>query len=200
MAVAKHPSVRNRRNKTAELRSLSQAGLVGEPPPWPLQPNVMMQAEFERATDRMASLQVEIESAEDGRTKGRLRRGLNKFELQSASLGLQIEQARDAEVSLWRDLWAMPQAVMWAESHAMREVAQYVRWKISGEQGNIDAAKEARMLSDRLGLNPLALLRLRAEVERTNEAEDKGKRRRSTGPVVSSDDGEDPRAALRAVN
>ena len=51
----------------------------------------------------------------------------------------------------------MPQAVMWEESSAGREVAQYVRWKIRGEQGDLESAKEARMLSDRLGLNPLAV-------------------------------------------
>ncbi|SDT85163.1 hypothetical protein SAMN04488548_1162 [Gordonia westfalica] len=51
--------------------------------------------------------------------------------------------------------------VIWEESHTHREVAQYVRWKVRAEQGDLKAAAEARQLSDRLGLNPLALMRLR---------------------------------------
>ncbi|WP_074848216.1 hypothetical protein [Gordonia westfalica] len=51
--------------------------------------------------------------------------------------------------------------MIWEESHTHREVAQYVRWKVRAEQGDLKAAAEARQLSDRLGLNPLALMRLR---------------------------------------
>ncbi|PBO23035.1 hypothetical protein CLM85_18600, partial [Streptomyces albidoflavus] len=45
-----------------------------------------------------------------------------------------------------------------------REVAQYVRWKVRAELGDLDASKEARQLADRLGLSPLAMLRLRWEI------------------------------------
>ena len=93
---------------------------------------------------------------------------------------------------------------MWEESSAGREVAQYVRWKIRGEQGDLESAKEARMLSDRLGLNPLALLRLRLEIERVAEAEETSKRRRDRGAVGGEsrgpDDGEDPRSILSVVS
>lgn len=160
-----------------------------------------MSAQLEQFQDQIISLQVELEEAEDGRTKGRVRRSLNKAELMVATLSLQIEQARDAEVALWVELWATPQAVLWEESHATREVAQYARWKIRGEQGDLDAAKEARMLSDRLGLNPLALLRLRAEIERADAAEDRGNRRRATPALqAAAKKGEDPRGGLYAVN
>ena len=117
-------------------------------------------------------------------------------------LGLEIEQARDAEVGLWADLWGIPQAVIWEESHAQREVAQYVRWKIAGEQGNLDSAKEARMLSDRLGLNPLALLRLRAEIEHVEAAEAQGEQRRRAVPTAQATrrkKGDDPRNGLFVV-
>jgi len=153
------------------------------------------------ARDRVASLQVELEEAEDGRTKGRLRRDLNKQEMTVAQLTLQIEQAVDAETSLWADLWSTPQAVIWEESHAHREVAQYVRWKVRGEQGDLKAAAEARQLSDRLGLNPLALMRLRAEIEHVDAAEDRGKQRRQrTASGVKPKQGDDPRGGLYAVN
>jgi hypothetical protein len=195
----KHPSTRARRNNPkAGFRTLDPNGRKGPAPAWPLLPDVRLTAQLETSRDRIAALQVEIEEATDGRTKGRLRRELNKLELATAALGLQIEQAGDAERALWGDLWSTPVAVLWEESHAEREVAQYVRWKIRGEQGDLDAAKEARMLSDRLGLNPLALLRLRAEVERAEEAEDKGTRRRERR-APKKPEGDDPRGGLYAV-
>lgn len=197
----KHPSVRARRNNPKkDFRSLPAGGRKGKAPAWPLQADVSITAMLELARDRVAALQVEIEDAEDGRTKGRLRRELNKNEMTVATLTLQLEQATDAEVALWDELWATPQAVMWEESHSLREVAQYVRWKIRAEQGDLKAAAESRMLSDRLGLNPLALLRLRAEIERVGEAEERGARRRSVPAARPPATGDDPRGGLYAVN
>jgi len=197
----KHPSARARRNNPKkDFRVLSSKGRAGKAPAWPLLPDVAMTAQLELARDRVASLQVEIADAEDGRTKGRLRRELNKNEMLTAQLSLQIEQAVDAEVALWSDLWSTPQAVIWEESHAHREVAQYVRWKVRAEQGDLKAATEARQLSDRLGLNPLALMRLRAEVEHAEEVEERGKQRRETGRATPKPKGgPDPRGGLYAV-
>lgn len=199
----KHPSTRARRNNPrSDFRSLPARGRAGKVPPWPLRPDVLKTAELELARDRVAALQVELEEAEDGRTKGRLRRSLDKQEMTVATITLQLEQATDAEVSLWADLWATPQAVIWEEAHAHREVAQYVRWKVRAEQGDLDAAKEARMLSDRLGLNPLALLRLRAEVENVDAARARGqeRRQRAAAKPAGSKGGEDPRGGLHAVS
>jgi hypothetical protein len=199
----KHPSVRARRNNPkADFRVLKSEGRLQPAPPWPLQPSPRAQAALEFNRDRVAALQLEIAEAEDGRTKGRLRRGLNKAEILVVQLELEIEQARDAEVALWADLWRIPQAVIWEESHALREVAQYVRWKIAGEQGDLDSAKEARMLSDRLGLNPLALLKLRAEIEHVEAVEAQGEQRRRAVPTTQAakpKKGDDPRNGLFAV-
>lgn len=202
----KHPSVRARRNNPkAGFRSLSPDGRSGPAPAWPLQPDIHLTASLELARDRIASLQVELDGTEDGRARGRLRRQLDRQEIAATTLELQIEQSQDAELELWDELWSTPVAVMWEESHAAREVAQYVRWKIRAEQGELKAATEARMLSDRLGLNPLALLRLRTEIERVDEAEDRGRRRRPAAPPAegSSDgggQGGDPRGGLYAVS
>lgn len=199
----KHPSTRARRNNVkSDFRSLPSEGREGPVPRWPLLPDVVMSARLELARDRVASLQAEIEGEDDGRAKGRLRRELNKNELLVAELQLQLEQANDLETALWSDLWSTPQAVIWEEAHAYREVAQYVRWKVRAEQGDLKSASEARQLSDRLGLNPLALMRLRAEVEHADEVEDRGnKRRSSTAPRERRPGGEpdDPRAGLYAV-
>jgi len=156
-----------------------------------------MVAALEQARDRVAAAQVELESAEDGRTRGRLRQTIDKASLIAATLEMQLEQARDDEVALWSDLWRMPQAVVWEESRSEREVAQYVRWKIAGEQGDLEAAKEARMLSDRLGLNPLALTRLRLEIAHAEDAETKAEARKRTPPPPAEKD--DPRRGLYAV-
>ncbi len=197
----KHPSTRARRNDAKkDFRVLSSQGRQGATPSWPLLPDVHMSAQLELGRDRIASLQVEVEEAEDGRTRGRLRRELNKLELMTAELALQIEQATDLEKALWADLWSTPQAVIWEESHAHREVAQYVRWKVRAEQGNLDAAKESRMLSDRLVLNPLALMRLRAEVEHAEAAEDRGNQRRQRPAPTAKKKGDDPRGVLYAVS
>jgi len=69
-----------------------------------------------------------------------------------------------AERKLWAELWRTPQAVMWERTRAHREVAGYVRWSLLAESGDIKAAPEARQLSDRLGLTPLALRRLEWEI------------------------------------
>ena len=77
-----------------------------------------------------------------------------------------------------------------------------MRWKIRAEQGDMKAASEARQWSDRLGLNPLALLRLRVEIEQAAAAEDRGRARREktqASPKRPSGKGEDPRAGLYAV-
>lgn len=199
----KHPSVRARRNDPKkDFRSLPAEGREGDTPEWPLQPDVAMTAMLEHARDRVASLQAEMAEEDDGRAKGRMRRELNKFEMTVAQLQIQLDQAVDMETALWADLWTTPQAVIWEESHSHREVAQYVRWKVRAEQGDLKAASEARQLSDRLGLNPLALMRLRAEVEHVDEVEDRGKRRRESPTPKNAKPktgGDDPRSGLYAV-
>lgn len=196
----KHPSVRRRRNDPKRgFRVLS--GVVGDVPAWPLQPDVARSTLLEVQRDRIVAMQVDVESAADGRTRARINREMHKAELQVAQLALEIDQARDAEVALWHDLWAMPQAELWRDAHALREVAQYVRWKIRAEQGDLKAAIEARQLSDRLGLNPLALLRLRAEVEHVDKAEREGQKRRAGGAPAkpTSKKSSDPRYVIQAV-
>lgn len=202
----KHPSARARRNNAkADFRVLPTKGRTGKAPAWPLRPDVLKQAQLETARDRVAALQVELVEETDGRKRGRLRRSLDQNEMAVATLTLQIEQETDAEVALWADLWKTPQAVIWEEAHAFREVAQYVRWKVRGEAGDLKAATEARQLSDRLGLNPLALLRLRAEIEHVDDVETKGRQRRTTSrPAPEPKDGKggdgDPRGGLYAVS
>ena len=69
------------------------------------------------------------------------------------------------------------------------------------EQANWQQA-EARLRAKEFGLTPSSLLTLKAEVERVEEAEDKGRRRKSTTERTApkSRPGDDPRAALSVVS
>ena len=178
-------------------------GRKGEVPAWPLPADVKGMAMLELAEDRVASLTAELEQAEDGRSKGRLRRSLDKQEQSTAILRLQVQQQHDLETEMWSMLWATPQAKMWEDSSAFeRALAQFVRWNVKGEQGDLEAAKEARIRGKEFGLTPLTLMGLKAEIERAAEAEDKGERRRGARPAPAKKSGgkdDDPRSGLYAV-
>lgn len=95
----------------------------------------------------------------------------------------------DRERELWETIWRTPQAEAWARNGWDRDVALYVRFFTIGETGRLDEAKEARMWSDRLGLNPAAMLKNRWRVR----ADEVGERRECKKPakkrrlVVASD-------------
>lgn len=203
MSAQKHPSVRARRNNPkAGFTSLPAAGREGDVPSWPLPPDTRATAILDLAEDRLASLTAELEQAEDGRTKGRLRRSLDKQEQSTSILRLQVEQQHDLETEMWAMLWSTPQAKMWEDSAAfVRALAQFVRWNVKGEQGDLESAKEARIRGKEFGLTPLTLMGLKAEIERAAEAEDKGERRRTSRPAQAkkADGEDDPRSGLYAV-
>lgn len=199
----KHPSVRARRNNPkAGFTSLPASGRSGKAPAWPLPADAKATALYELAQDRIASLTVEVETEEDGRKKGRLRRTLAQAEQSAAIMKLQIEQQSDLEAGLWSLLWATPQAKLWEDSAAfVRTLAQFVRWNVKGEQGDLDAAKEARIRGKEFGLTPLTLMGLKAEIEKAAEAEAKGEKRRTAAtPRPKGKGGDDPRSGLYAVN
>lgn len=73
---------------------------------------------------------------------------------------------KSAELELWKQLWATPQAVMWERNAWTRTVARYCRLAIAAEKPKALGAvlTETRQLEDRLGLSPMSMLRLRWEV------------------------------------
>lgn len=208
-ALPNPSSRRSRKGREGGLRTLSAVPAV-DVPVWPLPADASQEAKLEQGRDRVAQLQADLEAEDDRRKTYRLRRMLEREQLELGIVELQLEQAADAEAAFWADLWAAPQAAMWAENPAaQREVALYVRWMVRAGQGDTKAAAEARALSDRLGINPAALLKLRAEIENVDAAEDRGRRRRQrrepdAGETASAapDEGtpeNDPRAGLWAV-
>lgn len=78
----------------------------------------------------------------------------------------------------WADLWRTPQAVMWERQGSELLVARYlvlrnlIQDPDSLEDVNAAAWSELRQLEDRLGLSPMAMLRLRWEVHHSEISED----------------------------
>ena len=121
--------------------------------------------------------------------------------LATLDLGAEDEQVIAAtergerELDLWRDLWTTPQATAWHRLGWTHEVAMYVRLLVGAERsGETKALAEARMWSDRLGLNPAAMLRNRWRV-----ADDEVAARREPRAATAKR-ADSMRDRLRAVN
>lgn len=74
-----------------------------------------------------------------------------------------LDGSTAAELALWSEVWVSPQAFAWEALGMERVVARYVRVVIGAEARDAAGALlgECRQLEDRLGLSPMALLRLR---------------------------------------
>ncbi|WHT21011.1 hypothetical protein N8J89_08070 [Crossiella sp. CA-258035] len=159
-----NPNARRRNARTARER-LPAEGRKGPAPDWPLPKNLTLMTQLQIAQSTVDDLkeQEPLEAAD--------RRKLNKALEQLVFLDTKAQTVEQAELTLWLELWRTPQAVAWERLRWTREVAQYVRWKVLAEWGDIDAAKEARQLSDRLGLTPMSLLRLQWDIVSDEVAE-----------------------------
>lgn len=86
--------------------------------------------------------------------------------------------------STWAQLWATPQAVAWERLGWTRVVARYaevLRVCENPEAVSVGMLGEARQLEDRLGMTPMAMLRLRWEVASDEVAE-----KRADKPAVAT--------------
>ncbi|SDN73580.1 phage terminase small subunit [Allokutzneria albata] len=185
--VGKSDGARRRRNAVVAMTKLPAEGRKGRTPRFPLGPDIRTRADLVVAQNRLETLQ---DRRREGETVSdvAIDRALHKVTVLEHVVELQAE----AELALWRELWRTPQAVAWERLHWTREVAQYVRHKVLAENGDLDAAKEARQQADRLGLTPLAMLRLRWEVVADEVAE-----QRTTRTVPAA---QRKRPNLRAVD
>lgn len=186
---------RRRRNATVAMTKLPAKGRQGEPPEWPLPPDVKTETLLRLLEEQIDAASLDARSG-SGRAKGAAERKLLRLREQFEVLTAESEQAAEQEAKLWTQLWAIPQAVAWERLLWTREVAQYVRWKVRAEQGDLDAAKEARQIGDRIGLTPLSMLRLRWEVA-GDELGDERSRRAGTSSSAGS---AAARARLKAVD
>jgi hypothetical protein len=167
---------RRRRNAQVAMVRLPAEGRGNKRAPnWPLIPDVVITARREVTAQKVEALEYDrMELEAEGKSVAAVERRLDAAREQLYVLDAQLKAQRGLEATLWRDLWRLPQAVQWERLKWTRDVAQYVRHKVLGELGDMDAAKEARQWSDRLGLTPMSMLRLRWEVV----ADELGDRRR----------------------
>lgn len=173
---APNPNARRRNARPARLQ-LPAEGWSGPIPEWPLAKNLNLEVALELAQGTVDDLKDkdELTAAE--------RRRLNKALEQTVFLDKKVQRAELVERELWRELWRSPQAAAWHRLRYHREVAQYVRWKVLAEWGDLDASKEARQLADRLGLTPMSMLRLQWEIVTDETA---AKREEPQGRVSSA--------------
>jgi hypothetical protein len=194
----KNPAQRARRNATVSMTQLPAEGRTKRAPNWPLIPDVVLTTRQRLAEDKAEALRWRLAELEEaGKPTGAVERRLDAALEAAAIAAAQLREQRKLESVLWRDLWRTPQSMEWERLGWTRDVAQYVRHKVLGELGDLESAKEARQWSDRLGLTPLAMLRLRWTVVSDELAE--RRQGRPAAAAASAAAGPDPFAALRAV-
>lgn len=175
---------RRRRNATVAMTRLPAEGRTGKTPTWPLIPDVVLTAKRDVAQAKVEVLEFDYaEAREEGRSTSGIEKKLDLARERLAILTAQLAEQKKLEASLWRDLWRLPQAVAWERLGWLRDVAQYVRHKVMAELGDLDSAREARQWSDRLGLTPLAMLRLRWEVAPNEVAQRRQERDSAAAPA-----------------
>lgn len=103
----------------------------------------------------------------------------------------------------WRDIWSSPMAPEFDESdrHGLFALAVLVDdfWSTEDAKLRKDLAAEIRQQRQCYGLTPIDRRRLQWEIERTDEAQDKGRRRRGVPASPAADPAVDPRTVLHAV-
>ena len=103
----------------------------------------------------------------------------------------------------WRDLWASPMAPEYEESdrHGLFKLAmlQDDFWTAETAKERKEASAEIRLQEQRFGLSPIDRRRLQWEIEKSEEAVERGSKRRGSGRPPARSGGTDPRAVLRAL-
>lgn len=102
-----------------------------------------------------------------------------------------------AELIYWDEIWRTPQAAQWVRMHIDRVIARYVRLSLIVEQEMTNNVATAQTLStiagleDRLGLSPLAMMRLQWEVvaDEVEEQRENTSNRKRIRAVDSGDSG-----------
>lgn len=166
-----------RRNAAPGATQLPAEGRQGEPPRWPLPSDLATRAKLEVARDRVTLLEMQEADGKDVEEK------LDAARERVYVLQHTLANQDEAEAELWRELWRTPQAAEWERQRWTREVAMYVRWSVLAGCADLDAAKEARQLADRLGLTPMALLRLRWQITRDELADQRNQREAAPAPA-----------------
>lgn len=101
--------------------------------------------------------------------------------------------------SWWADIWSSPMAPEFdaSDAHGLFALAVLTNdfWLAETPSERMKLAAELRQQSQRFGLSPIDRRRLQWEIERTEEARDKGQKRRAAQPAPRRGSG-DPRSSL----
>lgn len=173
---------RDRPEDKAGWTLLPAEGFRGPVPEWPLPADLRLTTMLELVEHQREILEAQIDAGTA--TRGAPAK-LAKLDQQAAELTKRLAAAGDMELKLWESVWQTPQATAWDRLRWVREVALYVRLQVQAELGDLDAGKEARQWSDRLGLNPAALLRTRWKIVGEGESEKPAARPRTASRTRS---------------
>jgi hypothetical protein len=102
----------------------------------------------------------------------------------------------------WGDIWSSPMAPEFDDSdrHGLFALAMLVDdfWLADTTRERRELAAEIRQQGQRFGLSPIDRRRLQWEIERSDEAQDRGQRRRASREAeVPKRPGKDPRSMLK---
>lgn len=160
----KKPENRARRNATFAMTPLPAAGRSGRAPKWPLGADVQLDTAIAIIKLEVKDLDQEIEWCTVARDRAAQRRKRDRVLKKLRELEALRTAASRVEKEIWSALWKTPQSTQWEKRGWFREVALYARHQAKAEAGSLDDSKEARAREDRLGLNDMAMLRLRWEI------------------------------------
>lgn len=104
-------------------------------------------------------------------------------------------------VDWWADIWASPMAPEFesSDTHGLYMLADLVDayWTEESPKARAALAAEIRLQRQCFGLTPIDRRRLQWEVERTDEAQDRGAKRRAQRAPKPAEPAADPRSVLR---
>lgn len=117
---------------------------------------------------------------------------------------LPAREWHEQTLSWWSDVWSSPMAPEYDESdhHGLFALAMLVDdfWSTPDAKLRRDLAAEIRQQRQCFGLTPIDRRRLQWEIERSEDAQDRGRKRRGQPATAAPPTpAGDPRAVLRAV-
>lgn len=159
---------RARRNPTYAMTRLPAEGRKKRAPAWLLAGDLEIETKIFFEEQHLAELKDELEWATTARARTGIRAKQQRAKKKVAELKALNAFVTKTEKTIWAALWKTPQATQWEKRGWFREVALYARHQAKAEAGSIQDSAEARQREDRLGLNDMAMLRLRWEIVDTS--------------------------------
>ena len=149
---------------------LPAEGRSGRVPAWPLASDSKLDVDIALTKLAIRGMADELDWLGSARERSAMRRKIDRAKKHLAETEAMKKAASVEERKIWTALWKTPHATQWEKRGWFREVALYARHQAKAEAGSLDDSKEARQREDRLGLNDMAMLRLRWTIQDTAAA------------------------------